>query len=143
MSFPISSFILGGSGQGGTIEGLSGGIRTAGGSIAQSIARGFIAGAPPGIAVPTIAQGVKTAAQIAAAAAGAFLGTATGPATLQAPGVFLDACGNRVDAQGCPIKKRRRSRGITATELRGFKKVNCLLDKVGKEPRRPVRRKVC
>lgn len=58
------------------------------------------------------------------------------------PQVFLDACGNRVDAAGCPIKKRRRRRGITATELRGFNKLNALLNRIGKVPAKP-RRKVC
>jgi len=47
--------------------------------------------------------------------------------------------GSRVigfDAEGQPILgKKRRRRGITATELRGFRKVTSLLHRVGMTPR--------
>lgn len=40
------------------------------------------------------------------------------------------------DAEGNPIfAKRRRRRGITATELRGFRKITSLLHRVGMTPR--------
>lgn len=41
------------------------------------------------------------------------------------------------------VAPRRRRRGITATELRGFRKVNRLLCNVGMVPKRSSRRKVC
>jgi len=42
------------------------------------------------------------------------------------------------DAAGNPVgtRRRRRARGITATELRGFKKVTNLLGRVGMVPRK-------
>jgi len=124
--------------------------------------RGFVSGPiPMGTALPLppiISRVGGVIADVAGAAAGAFLGS--GPATMGPPaplggGVFpcppravrvprpcfVDACGNRVTAEGCPIPKRRRRRGITATELRGFNKVNVLLNKVGKEPRKPRARR--
>ncbi len=117
--------------------------------------RGFVSAAPPAIALPPIISRVGgVIADVAGAAIGGFIGGS--PVGLPGPvagGVFpcpprvrvprpcfVDACGNRVTAEGCPIPKRRRRRGITATELRGFNKVNVLLNKVGKEPRKPRRR---
>ncbi len=117
--------------------------------------RGFISGAPPGVALPVppiISRVGGIIADVAGAAAGAFLGGGQMGPPAPIGGVFpcpprraprpcfVDACGNRVTAEGCPIPKRRRRRGITATELRGFNKVNVLLNKVGKEPRKPRRR---
>lgn len=59
-----------------------------------------------------------------------------------APAVAAGAAfevGSRIvgfDAAGQPIlSKRRRRRGITATELRGFRKVTSLLHRVGMTPR--------
>ncbi len=42
--------------------------------------------------------------------------------------------------QHVPMKKRRRRRGITATELSGFRKVNRLLHSVGMTPRKTRRK---
>ena len=49
--------------------------------------------------------------------------------------VFDPATGQHV-----PMKKRRRRRGITATELSGFRKVNRLLHSVGMTPRKTRRK---
>ncbi len=122
--------------------------------------RGFVSGAPPvatALPLPPIISRVGgVIADVAGAAIGGFLGgpaltgggAAVGgvfpcpPRGARAPRpCFVDACGNRVTAEGCPIPKRRRRRGITATELRGFNKVNVLLNKVGKEPRKPRARR--
>jgi len=120
--------------------------------------RGFLpASTPMGTALPLppiISRVGGVIADIAGGVVGGFLGG--GPMGPPAPGgggvfpcpprvrvpkpCFVDACGNRVTAEGCPVPKRRRRRGITATELRGFNKVNVLLNKVGKEPRKPRRR---
>ncbi len=118
--------------------------------------RGFVSGPLPMGAMlpppPIIGRIGGLIADVAGAAVGGFL--AGPPGAVAAGGVFpcpprgarapkpcfVDACGNRVTAEGCPIPKRRRRRGITATELRGFNKVNVLLNKVGKEPRKPRKR---
>ncbi len=118
--------------------------------------RGFVSTVPPamGLPIPPIISRVGgVIADVAGAAIGGFLGGGPGVSLPAAGGVFpcpprvrvpkpcfVDACGNRVTAEGCPIPKRRRRRGITATELRGFNKVNVLLNKVGKEPRKPRRK---
>ena len=119
--------------------------------------RGFVSATPPmGTALPPIISRVGgIIADVAGAAVGGFIsggpmtpgGPAAGgvfpcpPRAVRVPQpCFVDACGNRVDAAGCRIPKRRRRRGITATELRGFNKVNVLLNKVGKEPRKPRRK---
>jgi len=118
--------------------------------------RGFISGPTPGVILPPppiISRVGGIIADVAGAAVGGFLGAGQMGPPAPIGGVFpcpprvrvpkpcfVDACGNRVTAEGCPIPKRRRRRGITATELRGFNKVNVLLNKVGKEPRKPRRR---
>lgn len=45
-----------------------------------------------------------------------------------------------ITGQHVPMKKRRRRRGITATELSGFRKVNRLLHSVGMTPRKTRRK---
>ncbi len=118
--------------------------------------RGFLPAAP-GMALPIppiITRVGGIIADVAGAAVGGFLSGGQAAAVNGGGGVFpcpprgarvakpcfVDACGNRVTAEGCPIPKRRRRRGITATELRGFNKVNVLLNKVGKTPKAPRRR---
>ena len=91
---------------------------------------------PPGIMLPPI---VGTVATAAGRIAGAIATGAAGAAGFMGVEELIDP------ATGCPVvrKRRRRRRGITATELRGFNRVNALLCKVGKEPRKPTRKKIC
>lgn len=110
--------------------------------------------APPAIAVPPIIGRIGGAiADVAGAVAGGFLGTGAPTAfgcppgrAVRQKGCRIDPCTGKVETffldTGCVVKKRRRRRGITATELRGFNKLNALLARIGKVPARP-RRKVC
>ena len=101
-----------------------------------------------------INPGTKTKAVITAAAGGA-VGTALvgagGRQMVGPPSDLAPAIGRAVGAglryvfdpatgQHVPMKKRRRRRGITATELSGFRKVNRLLASVGMTPRKPRKR---
>jgi len=102
---------------------------------------------------PIISRVGGVIADVAGAAAGAFLGAGGPPvpggcpprAGARAKGCRMDPCTGKTETffldTGCAVKKRRRRRGITATELRGFNKVNVLLNKVGKEPRKPRARR--
>lgn len=76
-------------------------------------------------------------------AAGQFGGSKTrrvlgGVAAAGAAGAAFAGGEALFDAAGNPVgvKRRRRARGITATELRGFKKVTNLLGRVGMVPRK-------
>ena len=100
-----------------------------------------------------INPGTKTKAVITAAAGGA-VGTAlvgAGGRQMTQPGLPAQLAEGAVKAglrfvfdpltgQHVPMKKRRRRRGITATELSGFRKVNRLLASVGMTPRKPRKR---
>lgn len=97
-----------------------------------------------------INPGSKTKAVLTAAGAaatGAALVT-TGQqiaGTGQPLGQALITAGTRfvfdpLTGQHVPMKKRRRRRGITATELSGFRKVNRLLHSVGMTPRKTRRK---
>ncbi len=139
-------------------------ITGATGLLASKISAGGVGGVrrflpavapPPAIMVPPIIGRIGGAiADVAGAVAGGFLGTTGAPTAMGCPpraaarakGCRIDPCTGKVETffldTGCVVKKRRRRRGITATELRGFNKLNALLARIGKVPARP-RRKVC
>ena len=93
--------------------------------------------------------GTKTAAVLGAAGAAAtgaaLVTTGQQIAAGQPLGQALITAGTRfvfdpTTGQHVPMKKRRRRRGITATELSGFRKVNRLLSSVGMTPRKTRRK---
>lgn len=93
--------------------------------------------------------GSKTAAVLTAAGAGAvgsaLVTTGQQIGAGQPIGQALITAGTRfvfdpTTGQHVPMKKRRRRRGITATELSGFRKVNRLLHSVGMTPRKTRRK---
>lgn len=93
-------------------------------------------------AAGTIAGGAALVAggQSLVQAGGGFVGPPVG-----VPGTGMIPAGTRfvfdpLTGQHVPMKKRRRRRGITATELSGFRKVNRLLSSVGMTPRKARKR---
>jgi len=97
--------------------------------------------------IPQLPAGLPPIAQLPSAAAGIFRksGKYLGPAAAGAAiAGTAGAIGGRLMAPGFAAP-RRRGRGITARELRGFRKVARLLHSMGMVPRRfsRGRKKIC